>query len=279
MIYVAIVVLLLLEIRYRWHKPLSLEKHAHIDLPTLASHRGYGKKGIFPENTLSAFLASQQQGFLVHELDVRQSLSGDIFLFHGPYLDGQTNGKRRRMEKTCSQEIKRLNFGHYLKNEAQEHVVSLKSYLTTMQNSITNIEIKRDWFDFNISLERKVAKVVNQTNSHNKVFVSAFHFFTLFFNKLYFSKIPNGILFSHKPFCSVYLWLMLRLFLFDSIHAPDSYVHHARVKKWKKKGYNVLVWTVNKKERVQELVDWGVDIVITDNISLMKEMKVNLKIP
>lgn len=273
MIYIAIVVLLLLEFRYQMHKPLTIQKHAHITLPTLTSHRGYGKKGIFAENTLPAFLASQKEGFFVHELDVRQSQSGDIFLFHGPYLDGQTNGKHKRMEDTSTQEIKNLNFAHYLNNSSQQGVTSLETYLTTMQDSTTNIEIKRDWFDINISLEKKVAKVVKQTNSEHKVFVSSFHLLTLFFNKLHFHKVPNGILFAHKSFSSVYLWLMLRLFLFDSIHAPDSYVDRSRVKKWKRKGYNVLVWTVNKKERAQELFDWGVDIVITDNISLMKNTK------
>lgn len=265
---------ILLELRYRLHKPLSLEKHVDMTFPMLCSHRGHGKRGNPAENTLPAFLASEKKGFVFHELDVRQSKEKNIFLFHGPFLDGQSDGKHKRLETYTDAQLAKLNFANYLKDGSFQKITSLTNYFQNMPNAVTNIEVKRDWFDFNFTLEKKISLLVREHKKQKKIFVSSFNIVSMLFNKIYFADVPNGILFSHNSISSVYLWFMLRLLLPDSIHAPNTFVTEKKILAWKKKGFNVAVWTVNNMERVQQLVKWKADVIITDNIDLMNKITI-----
>lgn len=271
--FAIVAVIILLELRYYFHKPLSLAEHVSLVFPMLSTHRGHGKRGKPAENTLNAFLFSQKKDFVLNELDVRQSKDKTIFLFHGPFLDTLTDGKHKRIEESSDDELEELNFAHYLDDGSFEKITSLQNYFDEMPNAVTNIEIKRDWFDFNISLEKNIATLVRKNKNQKKIFVSSFNILSIFFNKIYFSDVPNGILFTHHFASSIYLWFMQRLFLPDSIHAPDTFVTEKKVQLWKKKGFNVVVWTVNNIERAKQLANWKVDVIITDKIDFIDKLK------
>ena len=57
-----------------------------------ASHRGSGRLGKIPENTLSAFQHSLKKGFKINELDIRLSKDEVPIVFHGPNLNRTTSG-------------------------------------------------------------------------------------------------------------------------------------------------------------------------------------------
>lgn len=274
MFWALVLFLFFFEIRYRLYRPLAIAEHCRASLPVLCSHRGHGKRGKPAENTAAAFRAAERQNFFMHELDVRQTAQGNIYLFHGPYLDGQSDGPHKRLEDCTDEEIQKLNFSHYLQDGSHQPPVLLQEYLAEFSASVTNIEIKRDFWDWNLTLEKKTAQVVDAFGDKRNIFVSAFHFLSMFANNIYFAHVPRGILFEHKKFTSFYLFVLLRLFLPDSLHVPDSYITQERVKKWKQKKFNVAVWTVNSKERVLELLSWGADIIITDNIALGQDAQV-----
>ena len=60
-------------IRRHQYRPRSFATYFTGFKPQVASHRGYGKHGPIAENTVPAFLASEDLGFRAHELDVRRT--------------------------------------------------------------------------------------------------------------------------------------------------------------------------------------------------------------
>jgi glycerophosphoryl diester phosphodiesterase len=51
-----------------------------------------------------------------------------------------------------------------------------------------------------------------------------------------------------------------------ALHVPDNGTDAERIAFFQAAGYAVLVWTVNDMARAQQLIDWGVNGVITDAV-------------
>ena len=263
---------LLLHLRMVRHKPLPLnlfdENNNRI---RLATHRGAGKMGEVPENTLAAFEYSTALGFRCHELDVRISKDGTPLLFHGPYLQKNTEGNGR-VETKNFQELATLNWGHYLSDGTRYPVTSLLTHLKSISNTcFTNIEIKRDARDFSRGLEEKVFEIA--TPFENRIFFSSFNYLSLYrirkLIKISGKKIPLGVLVDTIPLFRMVLYLKRLLFLPDSLHPPATKVTRKFVTRYKKAGYNIVVWYTNDPEKIRALLDWGVDLVIVDDMTLI----------
>ena len=254
------------------HKPISFKQHFNFEpIPELATHRGYGKMSNIPENTKLAFDAAEKKGFVAHELDVRISKDRVPVLFHGPLLEKNTNGKGR-LEELDLTELEKLNWGQYCNKSAK--ITTLQHYLETRKGKIiTNVEIKRDFSDFTDGLESACHEVVQTGNFSNQVFYSSFHLLTLLRLRALDTKIPIGVLVDTGAFALVSLFFKILFVQPDSIHPPSEIVTEVRVKRWKKKGFNVVVWHENDLSVIQNYLNWGVDICIVDDMNLVRDLK------
>lgn len=77
------------------------------------------------------------------------------------------------------------------------------------------------------------------------------------------ANIPLGFLYDRQPAMDplefALEWIVPRLNL-----ANEAVVHRAH-----KQGKKVAVWTVNREEEMRQMMDWGVDLVITDETEKM----------
>ncbi|MCS6985742.1 MAG: hypothetical protein NZM25_11540 [Leptospiraceae bacterium] len=239
--------------------------------PLLASHRGYGKMGKIPENTWPAFEESTKLGFLAHELDVRRTKDRVALLFHGPLLEQVSDGTGRMEDKTY-EELKRLNFAHYLAYYPRTPPTTLKEYLQKIpENVLTNIEMKRDFGDFSPGLEEAVVEAIYNTNSQKRVFISSFNWYSLFRLRKLAGELARGLLLDRGPFFSIRKILGCLLAKPDLLHPHYSFLTERTIKKLQKQGYALVAWTVNDVEKVRWFFQKGVQIVITDNMELIKE--------
>ncbi|WP_157967612.1 glycerophosphodiester phosphodiesterase [Cohaesibacter intestini] len=78
--------------------------------PEVVCHRGANK--LAPENTLPAALMTFEQGFDWLELDIRQSLDGDLFVIHDETLDRTTNG-RGPVASHSAEQLRALDAGSW----------------------------------------------------------------------------------------------------------------------------------------------------------------------
>ncbi|WP_406155590.1 glycerophosphodiester phosphodiesterase family protein [Streptomyces sp. NBC_00882] len=122
-------------------------------------HRGV--MGTEPENTLRSFVAAQQAGLDLIELDLHLSKDGALVVMHDTDVDRTTDGTGPIAEKTLS-ELRALDAGR------GESVPVFEEVLDAVQSPL-QAEIK------DIAAARALAEVMLRRNLVSRVEVSSFH--------------------------------------------------------------------------------------------------------
>jgi len=236
--------------------------------PLIATHRGYGKKGPYPENCMIAFQKSDARGFYIHELDVRITRDNIPLVFHGKNLTRTTSGSGI-LENKFYKEIQNLDWGYYLKEEKthkKQPPLTLSDYLNKFgKKSYTNIELKHDWYRLNYKLENSVLDIC-RPDFEKKIFFSSFNILAIRYMKNKAPQVPTGLLVEPGVFMSLRILAGILVARPDFIHLPLKGTSKNTIKILQKKKYPIIIWTVNKKEDYQLLKSLGVTLVITDNI-------------
>ncbi|MFD4596675.1 glycerophosphodiester phosphodiesterase [Streptomyces sp. NPDC058464] len=122
-------------------------------------HRGV--MGVEPENTLRSFVAAQQAGLDLIELDLHLSKDGALVVMHDAEVDRTTDGTGPIAEKTL-EELRALDAGRGERVPVFEEV--LDSVRTPLQAEIKDI-----------AAARALAEVMQRRDLVSRVEVSSFH--------------------------------------------------------------------------------------------------------
>ncbi|MFF1630440.1 glycerophosphodiester phosphodiesterase [Streptomyces sp. NPDC058272] len=122
-------------------------------------HRGV--MGVEPENTLRSFVAAQQAGLDLIELDLHLSKDGALVVMHDAEVDRTTDGSGPIAEKTLS-ELRALDAGRGERVPVFEEV--LDAVTTPLQAEIKDL-----------AAARALAEVMHQRDLVGRVEVSSFH--------------------------------------------------------------------------------------------------------
>lgn len=117
--------------------------------------------GTEPENTLRSFVAAQQAGLDVIELDLHLSKDGALVVMHDTHVDRTTDGTGPIAEKTLT-ELRALDAGR------GERVPVFEEVLDTVRSPL-QAEIK------DIAAARALAEVMLRRDLVSRVEVSSFH--------------------------------------------------------------------------------------------------------
>lgn len=212
------------------------------------AHRGASAAA--PENTLEAFGLARELGADWVELDVRRTADSTLAILHDPLLpDG------RAVAALAGDEL-------------PWHVPDLSSALDACAGMNVNIEIK-NWpedpdFDPELRLAERVVEEVVGRGDQGMVLVSCFHLPTLDHVRELDPTIPTALL--HGPVFGT--WGELAGLVAEHGHGalhPWSHV----VDRWYMRaaieaGLEVNVWTVDRADRMRELISLGVDGICTN---------------
>ncbi|MFE5813988.1 glycerophosphodiester phosphodiesterase [Streptomyces sp. NPDC056479] len=122
-------------------------------------HRGV--MGVEPENTLRSFVAAQQAGLDVIELDLHLSKDGALVVMHDTDVDRTTDGTGAIADKTLA-ELRALDAGR------GERVPVFEEVLDAVRSPL-QAEIK------DVAAARALAEVMNDRDLAPRVEVSSFH--------------------------------------------------------------------------------------------------------
>ncbi|MEU6530753.1 glycerophosphodiester phosphodiesterase family protein [Streptomyces sp. NPDC046928] len=122
-------------------------------------HRGV--MGLEPENTLRSFVAAQQAGLDVIELDLHLSKDGALVVMHDTDVDRTTDGTGAIADKTLA-ELRTLDAGRGERVPVFEEV--LDAVRTPLQAEIKDV-----------AAARALAEVMNRRDLVSRVEVSSFH--------------------------------------------------------------------------------------------------------
>lgn len=226
------------------------------------AHRGFS--GYYPENTMLAFQKVAEETVADGiELDIQLTKDSEIVIMHDEMLDRTTNGSGWLKDHTL-EELKMLSVGVNVKGFfPRQTIPTLREYFTWLKTTklITNIELKTSYFEYE-GIEEKLIAMVKEFGLEDQIWYSSFNHYTIARIKKLMPEAKCGLLTD--------TWLMN---IGEYAASQGAASVNARTYFCAKKGvaaelhaHNIALqaWTPNDAEMMQELVDAGVDVLITN---------------
>jgi glycerophosphoryl diester phosphodiesterase len=207
--------------------------------PLLLGHRGARLYTRVPENTFASFDLALEQGCDGFEFDVRLTADGSAVVCHDPKVGRVTVARARAAQLTelpCLPDV--------------IHRYGKRAFL--------DIELKVT------NLEAKALAALSKCPPSLDYVVSSFIPEVVMNLEARSSTVRIGII--CETMAQLARWRSLPV---DYVIPNQSLVDQSLVQEIQHAGLRVLVWTVNAKEAMLRLAEWGVDGIISDDTELL----------
>jgi glycerophosphoryl diester phosphodiesterase len=249
--------------------------------PIAFAHRGGAKR--WPENTLLAFRNASDLGYTHIETDIHETSDGHFVCFHDATLDRTTDGRGDLRDHTLAQ-LQRLDAGYnfiedgsYAFRGAGARIPTLGEALELDPNLHYNLEIKPE----DPALAGRVWAFIEHHGIHDRVLVASEHDeVTEAFRKHSRGRVATSP--GRKGALDFWARVLVgaskhAMFPFDALQIPASFrgikvVTPRFVDAAHYHGIQVHVWTVDDPAEMYELLDAGVDALMTDVPDILLEV-------
>lgn len=232
--------------------------------PKLCAHRGAGE--LAPENTLAAFRLGYEYGYRMVELDVKLSADGVAFLLHDETLDRTTN-ERGRADALTWRQLSLLDAGAWhspaYAGEPPATLMAVARW-SRAHDVLVNIEIKPT-----PGRERATGAAIALdartlwAGAPVSPLMSSFSEAALDAAREAAPELPRAWLGEELP--GDWRERVVRLGCI-ALDLKETLLTQQRIDEIHTAGLRVATWTVNDPARAQQLIEWGVDTVITDAV-------------
>lgn len=223
------------------------------------------------ENTRHAFEHAVALGYRYLETDVHASSDGVLFAFHDPLLDRVT-GSTGELAALVSADVA-------LARIADVHAIpTLEELLAAFPDALFNIDLKSE------ASVAALAALLERTGSVDRVCVGSFsHARLRRFRRLTRNQVATSASPVEVALFRVLPARLARLLTRGAVRALQVPRRRGRlvvvtaglVRRAHAAGAQVHVWTVDDPAEMAELLDLGVDGLITDRTDLLKEVLVD----
>jgi len=207
--------------------------------PLLLGHRGARATRSVAENTLASFNLALKHGCHGFEFDVRMKSCGRAVICHDPEVDGIAVSTAACEELTHLPELRGILAGY-------------------AERAFLDIELKVP------GLESQVLTVLKEHVPQRGYVVSSFLPGVLSELRTRSGSVVLGII-CDKP-GQIERWKELPV---QFVIPHHSLITQGLLNEVHVAGLNLLAWTVNDKESMLRLRDWGVDGIISDDTELL----------
>jgi glycerophosphoryl diester phosphodiesterase len=243
-----------------------------------SGHRGTGTNSTgnpFPENTIESIEQAFAEGAEMSELDVLHSAEGVLVLMHDDTVDRTTDGTGCVGELTVS-ELQALDAAAGTSLEGTGVVIPTLAELLAAVDGDLNIELKQSENPSCPEADRPtlaadVVAAIHDDGKARRIVVSSFDAEILSVVKSLDDTIEAGLVTgSVADHAEATARGLDALSISTLVARADNIatIHEA--------GLDANVWTVNDETKMRELVDLGVDMVITDEPDLFAAIKSDL---
>jgi glycerophosphoryl diester phosphodiesterase len=234
--------------------------------PLAIAHRGGALEA--EENTLSAFEHARALGYAHVELDVHASRDGEVIVHHDPTFERMCGETRAVAQMNWSQ-ISRL------RTRKGAAIPRLDAVLEAFPELCVTIEMKSD------AVAEPLAAVIRRTGALRRVCVAAFRSQrTLRVRRLLGDELVWSPAYAGVIALKLRGWhLPAPLGGFRLVQVPPRrrglpVVTPGFVRAAHRAGIRVQVWTVDDAAEMERFLDMGVDGIMTDRPSLLKDLLV-----
>lgn len=241
--------------------------------PLVFAHRG--ARDVAPENTLAAFQAALEADADGVELDVTCCATGEIVVMHDDTVDRTTNGTGRVADLPFSA-LRALDAGAWFGPAfAGQRIPTLEEALELCAGRLrVNIEIKRHArrTSGGEGIEARIAEMVRTRGLQAQVIISSFDPLILMRMGRAAPELPLGLLYTDKAPPPLVRHASLALLKLDALHPQYNVVDEAYVRRARRRGWRINVWTVNEAQAMQAMIALGVDGIITDHPARLRAL-------
>jgi glycerophosphoryl diester phosphodiesterase len=261
-------------------------------IPFIQGHRGC--RGLYPENSIPAFEYALNLGVRVLEMDVCLSADGQVVVSHEPYMNARyashpsgnpvlkEEESRLNLYQMPYSEIKRFDVGSRgnASFPEQKKVSTYKPLLSevlalgeafrkkTGEAIYYNIEIKSEPSEYGHSqpasikdFSDRVQRVIRAHVANPFIILQSFDFAVLaYYHQVYPEVRLSALVESESPQYTLDV-LGFTPAIFSSSY---QYLTPEMIQFCHSKGMQVVPWTINSTEKMQQFEAWGVDGIITD---------------
>lgn len=231
------------------------EAFLHVGEFTITSHRGASWSA--PENTIPAIEKAIEEGADYVEIDVQETMDGEIVLMHDTMMT-RTTGLNKKVSQVTCKEIQKLDAGSWFSEDYKgTKVPTLDEVLALCKGKIQlNIEIKagKDMPD----LEQKVMELIHEHDFVRQCVITSMYKSSLRKVKKIDREIRTGYILS-SAYGRYYLDEEI-----DFLSMRSSIIDERVVRMAHTYGKMVCAWTVNSKAEAIRMKQLGVDNIITD---------------
>jgi glycerophosphoryl diester phosphodiesterase len=223
------------------------------------------------ENTLHAFRHAARLGYQYLETDVHVTRDGHLVAFHDPVLDRLAD-RSGAVASVLAEELAEVRI-------AGEHAVpSMAELLEELPHSRFNIDLKAP------GAVAPLAELVDRMRAHDRVCVGSFSGAHLQeFRRLTGGRVATSAAPTEVAAFLALSWPGVRRLVrrrpFAALQVPRRrgrvpLVTRSVVRRAHAIGVHVHVWTVDEPAEMEELLDLGIDGLITDRTDLLKDVLV-----
>lgn len=253
--------------------------------PELIAHRG--GNGEWPGETIGAYEHARSVGVDVIEMDVYLTSDHELVLMHDRSVSKTTEGTRQ-VEQYALKEIQRLNAGYNwtadnrtlpygVKFEELSPALQRKLHVPSLQEIFDQFGDMRMIIEMKPALHSPAEKLWAMLQSHPhlipNVLVASFR--DRYMDE--FRDLSKGEVATSVSIIE-FIELLLGFRGFEKpvrpclVDAPHRVLRRFLIAKFRRRGYAVHAWTVNKRKDMERMKNLGVDGIITDYPTLLRDV-------
>ena len=226
--------------------------------PLVIAHRAGALRA--PENSLAALEIAIRQGADYAEIDVQRSRDGVVVVTHDSDLMKMARDPRR-IRETDYADLARVDIGREFHPDfTGERLARLSDFLRKSSGRI-KLMIELKYYGMDSELARETIRLVHEAGMAEKVSLMSLEISSIRQMQQLASDIPVGYL------SAVGLGRLTRLEV-DFLAVSTREAKTALLRKAGKKKMPVYVWTVNDVDTLLDMLELGVDGIITDQPGL-----------
>lgn len=228
---------------------------------TVIAHRGLS--GHAPENTAAAIKAAFHSGVGWVELDVSQLRDGTLVIWHDDDLQRCSNGQGPLVE-CCWSDVEHLDCGTWFYPRFHnERMLTLEQALRLIKklDMGLNLELKAHAGDARQYIDDVEGRLQQAGMDNRKLLISSFEPELLALMKTRAPQRPMGILTGAVREDT---WALAKSLEAGTIVAEYTFLSPAQVREARRKGYDMITYTVNEPKKIEALVQSGINAVISD---------------
>jgi len=235
----------------------------------LTGHRGAA--GLAPENNISSIKKALELNVDRIEIDVQQTKDNVVISLHDKTIDRTTNGKGLVKDLSYNEILKYSAGIKFSKEFENDKVPTLDEVFETINAKTTLIIEIKDGNDYYPGIEQRVVDAINKYNAKEWTIVHSFNDKALKkVNEIDSTIILHKLFIADLPFLPIIYDGNFQITNLEQYSYCDEFstfypfTTKRLISEVHKLGKKINVWTVNDTTKINKLINYGVDGIITN---------------